>query len=108
MGTRFTYITSRGTSVKSGSPFLLACCDCGLVHKVVLVSEDEKPVGVAMKRDNAATRKRRSAAAWVKRAEKQIKDYAKRSTANKKTAREVLISLGIYTKSGKLSKRYGG
>jgi hypothetical protein len=105
---RFTYITARGTTVKSGSPFLLACCDCGLVHKVVLVSEDEKPVGVAMKRDNTATRKRRSATAWVKRAERQLMQYAKRSTSSKKTAHEVLISLGIYTKSGKLSKRYGG
>lgn len=108
MARRFTYITARGTTVKSAEPLLLACCDCGLVHKVVLVSEDQKPIGLAMKRDNAATKKRRSTQSWVKRAQKQLLEYGKRSTANKRTAQEVLISLGIYTKHGKLSKRYGG
>jgi hypothetical protein len=33
-------------------------------------------------------------------------DYTQKATASKAAARETLISLGIYTPSGKLSKNY--
>jgi hypothetical protein len=44
--------------VKPGEIFKLACCDCGLVHQVVIVIEDGK-VGIAAKRDARATGQRR-------------------------------------------------
>ena len=44
--------------VEPGEIFKLACCDCGLVHQVVIVIEDSK-VGIAAKRDARATRQRR-------------------------------------------------
>jgi len=39
-----------------GQVFKLACCDCGLVHQVVI---EEGKVGIAAKRDNRATGQRR-------------------------------------------------
>jgi hypothetical protein len=47
-----------GWEVKPGEIFKLACCDCGLVHQVVIVIEDGK-VGIAAKRDARATGQRR-------------------------------------------------
>lgn len=49
---------SEGWEVKPGEVFKLACCDCGLVHQVVIVIEDGK-VGIAAKRDARATGQRR-------------------------------------------------
>ena len=49
-----------GIALQSNKPFNFACCDCGLVHRVVIVSEDGKPVGFAVKRDPAATEARRA------------------------------------------------
>lgn len=43
-------IDGEGFEVESGVIHNFKCCDCGLVHKVVLISEDEKPIGVAMER----------------------------------------------------------
>lgn len=37
----------------------LACCDCGLVHNIVLVSHDRKKIGVAMERNKRSTAQRR-------------------------------------------------
>lgn len=48
-----------GFEVPSGEVYLLACCDCGLVHDFVFVSEDGKPIGVAARRNVRETRKRR-------------------------------------------------
>lgn len=48
-----------GWAEPSGKPFKLACCDCGLVHQMVLISADGKPIGIAAKRDNRATAARR-------------------------------------------------
>lgn len=48
-----------GVAIDSGEPFRFACCDCGLVHNVVIVSQDNKPVGFAVKRDKQATVDRR-------------------------------------------------
>ena len=41
------------------------------------------------------------------RFDKQAKTYAASVTASKKKARSKLVSLGINTRSGRLSKRYG-
>jgi len=47
-----------GWSVKPGQVFKLACCDCGLVHRVVIVVENGE-IGIAAERDNRATGQRR-------------------------------------------------
>jgi len=48
-----------GFEVPSGTIHRIACCDCGLVHDFVFVSNDGDPVGVAAKRNNRATAQRR-------------------------------------------------
>lgn len=51
-----------GFAVPSSTIYRIACCDCGLVHDFVFVSEDGKPIGVAAKRNNRATAQRRKSA----------------------------------------------
>lgn len=48
-----------GFEVPSGTLYRIACCDCGLVHDFVFVSEDSKPIGIASRRNNRATAQRR-------------------------------------------------
>lgn len=48
-----------GFEIPSGILCRLACCDCGLVHDIVIVSNDRKPVGFAAKRNNRATAQKR-------------------------------------------------
>ena len=48
-----------GFTVPIGEVYRIACCDCGLVHDFVFVSEDGKPIGVAARRNNLATAQRR-------------------------------------------------
>jgi len=48
-----------GFEVPSGTIYRIACCDCGLVHDFVFISEDGKPIGIAAKRNNRATAQRR-------------------------------------------------
>lgn len=48
-----------GFAVPSGEIYRIACCDCGLVHDFVFVSEDGKPIGVAARRNARATAQRR-------------------------------------------------
>lgn len=48
-----------GFEVPSGTIYRIACCDCGLVHDFVFVSQDGKPIGIAAKRNNRATAQRR-------------------------------------------------
>ena len=50
---------NEGFEVPSGEIYRIACCDCGLVHDFVFVSEDGKPIGIAAKRNNRATAQRR-------------------------------------------------
>lgn len=58
----FTQIKDgEGFEIPSGEVYALACCDCGLVHDVVVVSHDDTPVGIAATRNEAATRERRGA-----------------------------------------------
>lgn len=42
----------------------------------------------------------------AERFRKAADDYAAKATRNKNAARKTLIDLGIYTKSGRLSKHY--
>jgi hypothetical protein len=59
---RARYVQRRdgeGFEILSGEIYRLACCDCGLVHDVVIVSQDAKPVGIAARRNNRATAQRR-------------------------------------------------
>lgn len=44
-----------------GEVYRIACCDCGLVHDMVFVSQDGKPIGVAARRNGRATGQRRKA-----------------------------------------------
>lgn len=53
-----TRIDNEGWSQKSGVPFRIACCDCGLVHDIVIVARG-KTLGVAAKRNARATAQRR-------------------------------------------------
>jgi hypothetical protein len=48
-----------GFEVPVGEIYRMACCDCGLVHDFVFISEDSKPIGVAAQRNNRATAQRR-------------------------------------------------
>jgi hypothetical protein len=49
-----------GWEVKSKVPFQITCCDCGLVHTLVIVAGREGAViGIAAKRDNRCTGQRR-------------------------------------------------
>jgi len=48
-----------GFSVPSGTIYKIACCDCGLVHDFVFISEDGKEIGIAARRNNRATSARR-------------------------------------------------
>lgn len=51
-----------GFDVPSGELYRIACCDCGLVHDFVFVSQDGKRIGIAARRNNRATAARRRAA----------------------------------------------
>lgn len=53
---------NEGFEVPNGEIYKLACCDCGLVHQIVIVAPGLKkgtPLGMAAKRDNRATAARR-------------------------------------------------
>lgn len=54
-------IDGEGFSVLSGEIHRISCCDCGLVHDFVFISEDGKPIGIAAKRNNRATSRKRRA-----------------------------------------------
>lgn len=60
MKARYTQrFDGEGFTVPVGEVFRLACCDCGLVHDMVFISEDGKPIGVAARRNNISTALRR-------------------------------------------------
>lgn len=53
---------NEGFEVPNAEPYKLACCDCGLVHQIVIVAPGVKkgtPIGFAARRDNRATGQRR-------------------------------------------------
>jgi hypothetical protein len=43
-------IDCEGITLESTKPFSFTCCDCGLTHHMIIVSEDGRPVGFAVKR----------------------------------------------------------
>ena len=51
-----------GFTIPNGELYRIACCDCGLVHDFVFVSNDGKEIGVAAKRNPEETEKRRTLA----------------------------------------------
>lgn len=45
-----------GLSLENGEVFFLSCCDCGLVHKMAVVSQKRgKEIGLALMRDKRRT-----------------------------------------------------
>lgn len=48
-----------GFSLRSRQKFRLACCDCGLVHDVVIAVGKGGWFGMAMRRNKKATKSRR-------------------------------------------------
>lgn len=50
-----------GFTIPNKTIYKLTCCDCGLVHKLVIFAEGRKgkPLGVAASRDNRSTGQRR-------------------------------------------------
>lgn len=56
-----------GVELRSGERWKFACCDCGLVHDMVIVARG-KNIGLALKRNKRATAaKRRKLQRIVKR-----------------------------------------
>lgn len=51
--------SEEGFVVPSGEIYRIACCDCGLVHDMVFVSEDGKPIEIAARINNRATAQKR-------------------------------------------------
>lgn len=52
-------IDGQGYTVKSREVFRFGCCDCGLTHKIVMVTENDTDIGVALTRHKRATSARR-------------------------------------------------
>lgn len=51
-----------GFTIPNGQIYKLACCDCGLVHQIVISApgvKEGEPLGFAARRDNRATATRR-------------------------------------------------
>lgn len=60
-GTNYVQRQDReGFEIPSGEVYRLACCDCGLVHDIVVMSHDELPIGFAASRNETETRARRA------------------------------------------------
>lgn len=80
-------------------------CDIGVAARIdgmrVMAKKNTGKNGT--KTVSAATLGQRDA----DRFEKSARKYTKDATSSKRKAQSRLISLGIYTKSGRLSKKYG-
>jgi uncharacterized Zn finger protein len=48
-----------GFEVEPGNIHMIACCDCGLVHKMAIAIEDNGNIGLAFERDEQETQKQR-------------------------------------------------
>ena len=46
--------------LKSGQMHAVACCDCGLVHRMAVAIEENGKIGIAFERDEEETIKRRA------------------------------------------------
>lgn len=67
-----------GFEIPSNEVYLMACCDCGLVHDFVFVSGDGGPIGVAAQRNEAETEKRRASTGPAMMPEGQIRQLVSR------------------------------
>jgi hypothetical protein len=60
---RYTQHTDgEGFEIPNGQIYKLACCDCGLTHRIVILAPGlpkGTPIGFAAERDNRATGQRR-------------------------------------------------
>jgi hypothetical protein len=66
-----------GFEVPSSQIYRIACCDCGLVHDFVFVSQDGNPIGIAAKRNNRSTAQRRkNNNKWINLTSDQITNIA--------------------------------
>ena len=52
-------VDNEGFTVPSGELYRIACCDCGLVHDFIFISEDGKDIGIAARRNKRSTAQRR-------------------------------------------------
>lgn len=60
MGRYKILVDEEGIELKSQEKFRFACCDCGLVHDMVIATRKRgEPVGLAVKRNRRATTMRR-------------------------------------------------
>lgn len=48
-----------GVAMPANTIFRFACCDCGLVHDMVIAAATQKEVGLAVRRNKRATAARR-------------------------------------------------
>jgi hypothetical protein len=56
-----------GFAVPSGVIYRIACCDCGLVHDFVFVSQDGNVIGIAARRNERSTAAKRNAMSKMKK-----------------------------------------
>jgi len=59
-----------GWTIRNREPFRVACCDCGLVHNIVIASLDKRKgavLGIAAERNERATAAKRRRKEKVKR-----------------------------------------
>lgn len=52
-------VDCEGVELNSGEIFKFKCCDCGLVHDMVVVTQDGEPFGFAVKQDLESSDKHR-------------------------------------------------
>lgn len=57
-------VDGEGISLPANAVFLFACCDCGLVHDVVVATRGKSDFGLAVRRNKRATAARRR---WIER-----------------------------------------
>lgn len=92
-------VDGEGFEVPSGEIYLMACCDCGLVHDFVFVGEGGGPIGVAARRNEEETSKRRQSSGPAMMPEGQIRQLVRRyqgrvmgGSARHRAALRVLIN----------------
>lgn len=105
MGGYTQVVDGIGVEVPNGTIFRLACCDCGLVHDVVVLTRNRRgKIGLAMKRNKRSTTMRRKGRSL----ERALKDQLAASAASPAAARESLMRTGLYNLDGSLKAAHGG
>jgi len=57
-------VDGEGIELRSNEVFKFACCDCGLVHDVVIATKRVQAIGFAVRRNKRATAMKRR---WLRR-----------------------------------------